>query len=92
MARPISAANQLGRFDALWTGRMIVYEVRYQQGKWVVTYKDAVLFSFDDRNEAIARLDDVAYAGARLRNDVEIRIYDEKGELEQRYSGLDFEI
>ena len=42
MARPISAANQIGRFDALWTGRMIVYEVRYRQAKWVVTYKGAV--------------------------------------------------
>ena len=71
---------------------MIVYEVRYQHGKWVVTYKDAVLFTFDDQKEAIARLDDVAYAGARLRYDVEIRIYDENGELVQRYSGLDFEI
>ncbi len=71
---------------------MIVYEVRYQQAKWVVTHGTTVLFSFDDRAGAIARLDDVAYAGARLRNDVEIRIYDEKGELEQRYSGLDFEI
>ncbi len=71
---------------------MIVYEVRYQQAKWVVTHGQTVLFRFSDRAEAIARLDDVAYAGARLRNDVEIRIYDEKGDLEQRYSGLDFEI
>ena len=70
----------------------VVYEVRFQNGRWAVVRNDVVLFDFADRKDAVARADDVAFGNSRLSCEVEIQIFGESGELAQRYSSLDFEI
>ncbi|MGE3142581.1 MAG: hypothetical protein AB7L65_04625 [Hyphomonadaceae bacterium] len=69
----------------------LIYEVRLREGKWCVLLGDAALFRFEDKAEAIARLDDLAVVGARGK-DLEIRVYDENDALVERHSGLDYEI
>jgi hypothetical protein len=71
---------------------VLIYEVRHSGGAWQVKFNDVVLFTFAERKEAIARLDDLAFVGSRLKQDVEIRIFDEQGQLVERHSALDYEI
>ncbi|MGE0829655.1 MAG: hypothetical protein AB7O04_09930 [Hyphomonadaceae bacterium] len=71
---------------------LLAYEVRPAGGKWRLVYNGGVLFEFDTKQDALGRLDDVAFAGSRLGKNVEIRIYDEDGALAERYSRFDYEI
>lgn len=71
---------------------MLVYEVKFQDGQWRTLYNGVALFSFATKQEAVSRLDDLAYSGSRLKKDVEIRIYNEAGDLTERYSALDYDI
>ncbi len=71
---------------------VLAYEVRPSGGRWRLLYNRVELFVFDTKQEALERLDDVAFASSRTGKTVEIRIYDEAGALTERYSRLDYEI
>jgi hypothetical protein len=74
------------------TEEVLAYEVRPEDGLWRLSYNRVVLFAFDTKQAALDRLDDIAFASARTGKCVEIRIFNEAGDLVERYSRLDYEI
>ncbi|MBL8549475.1 MAG: hypothetical protein JNJ73_05780 [Hyphomonadaceae bacterium] len=69
----------------------LIYEVRFDAGRWVVRLDGATLFSFAAREEAVQRADDLAIVGAAGR-DLQIHLYDEAGVLQQRLTARDYDI
>jgi len=71
---------------------LLAYEVRPGDGVWRLSFNRVVLFEFESKQAALDRLDDIAFASSRAGKTVEIRIYNEEGDLVERYSRLDYEI
>ncbi|MET0181454.1 MAG: hypothetical protein ABW199_01065 [Caulobacterales bacterium] len=72
--------------------KKLIYSLRYRDGRWSILLRDKTrLFEFDDRADALRRLDEVVAVGSR-GDDIEVQIYDERDTLISRQSSEDYEI